>query len=276
MGIDIRYWAKTIFDSIINGIGYVIVHAAPVAAAFPASVSILRATNYATDAWFIVAGVEAVGYTAGHFALPVYRRGWLSVRQIIAAFAIYGIGIEGMILFYDVVPAFHAWYYQAESFTRFAQSLVALIFPLFTIMGAAIFALIAMLNEAKADETEDKEHQRKIQYRRDEIDLVAYEKETLATADIKVRERETNLRIKEHKAMSDSKGDSKGDSGISKEDSVKKFYASNPKASQRKASSATGVSQGQISKMLNRWESAGIVHRNGGGITFRDDSESAQ
>lgn len=191
---------KRYFDTFIDAIGYVIIKASPVIAAFPAAITILEAAGYTLEAWIKVGGVEFMGYAIGHAAVDMVRRKWLTLRQVAIGIGVYCLVIEGMLLGYDVAPAWNSWLNGQGSFAEAAQSTVSLLLPAFTLAGAALYAYWQYKEERTAAEKEDHDRDRAINDQRAAIDLDMYRREREQELELKREREETRNRIKEQQA----------------------------------------------------------------------------
>lgn len=268
-------------DSTVNSIGYTIVRVAPVAAPLPALTKLLDAQGYSLAAWFTVFGIEIIGYAIGELAVQFVRRGLATWRQAVWPLAIYSAVIEGLLIGYVVAPAIAN--YQTETINTGAliQACVAVLYPFFTLSGAALFALHQYLADLDESEAYERGLERERERERYRLEAERNQREWEAQQRQKEREAEAKLAIRLAKAEGakrgpvDSKPDSKPDSESPKRENqevvVINYYRDNPRAPQRKAALDTGISQSQISKILRDSESRGIIHRNGKGVEIIAD-----
>ena len=179
-------------DAIVDGVGYTIIRIASVAGAIPAMATVLHASGYAVYAWFVIVCVELVGYAIGEVTVRALQKGIINRRQAIWPIGIYAVVIEGMMLGYEVLPAWARWYAGELTSDGAIRSSVAILLPFFTLSGAALLAIKEHIDALVEDEEWTKEIERK----RDDINWEDDRAFKLAEREIKLSAKQTQALAK--------------------------------------------------------------------------------
>lgn len=263
-----------------------------------ASISVINTRAEAHHAgWnspLVSTGVAVLVPLATLAAALIRHRGWSAVFWVVSFFVAF---VSGSIQYqvYYIPGATGVEALEAYAFgygIPFAE-------VLFAIMEAvSINQWMAQRNEAESEQRRvaamekrqqqdeaDAEARRRLRQQQDaqqaefdrrkrEAELAAYEAKLKQDAELEREKAMTQLRIKEQKAIHPSDSvNQKVNHGDSDERVVLRFYAANPKAPQREAADATGVSQPKISRILRKAESTGLIHRNGNGVEILNQFE---
>jgi len=187
---------KTILDSGVNAIGYTIVRVAPVAAPLPALTKLLDAQGYSMAAWFTVFGIEIIGYAIGELAVQFVRRNLATWKQAALPLAIYSAVIEGLLIGYVVAPAIADYNAGAIDAGLLIQACVAILYPFFTLSGAALFALHQYLANIDESEAYDRQLERERENERYRLEVDREQREWEAKQRQKERDHEAKLAVK--------------------------------------------------------------------------------
>lgn len=270
---------KAWFDNLVDGIGYVIIRMAPIIAAFPAAITILKASGYTLDAWIKVGGIELMGYAIGHAAVTMIRSKTITIRQAVYAVGIYGLVIEGMLIGYDVLPAWEAFMNGTSDFATATQASVSMLLPAFTVAGAALYAFWQWNEQQSKHKEEDRSRTVAIEEQRAAIDIEMYRKEREQDLELRYQKEETANRIKEQKAVAklsdhtpgsistggrSNKNTSTESVGKVSSDGIGKqlvlYYKGNPGAKLEDAAKHVGWSVPVVSREISTLVEAGVFH----------------
>lgn len=180
---------KGFLDTGVGNVGYTLIRLAPIMAAVPAMLSLLRSADYSAYAWFLVGGVELTGYALGELTVRALQKGVITWKQALWPLGIYGLVIEGLLLGYDVIPAWANWYEGKMELAEAIRSSVSILLPFFTLTGAGMLAIHEYLEQITADE----EYIKEVSRQRDDISWQD-------DRDFKLAEREVKLSAKLSKA----------------------------------------------------------------------------
>lgn len=148
---------KGFLDTGVGNVGYTLIRLAPIMAAIPAMLSLLRSADYSAYAWFLVGGVELTGYALGELTVRALQKKVITWKQALWPLGIYGLVIEGLLLGYDVIPAWANWYEEKIEVAEVIRSSVSVLLPFFTLTGAGMLAIHDYLEQITADEEYTKE-----------------------------------------------------------------------------------------------------------------------
>lgn len=294
---------KTIVDWFVENVEHVLIRATPILAPLPSAFAITYALARAGWMYPALMGgiIEALGMGAGAFMgnvaaynqrhpqhplPPAWGRYLFGFYVLLAAFIIGG---------YETLPAISAWLEGAATTGEVIKSIVPLLFPGLTLIGAVIVALSRYMSrmddEVKHIQERTEAGQDAQQRRQDDdhnLDMEIKRMEAEQRLALRRAEAEQRLAIERQKAEAklstklstvnrqpvdssvnqdlEPEQTTTSEQPVDTDDTIAKLlelYKRNPKTSLRKAGNVVGMSHTGVDKALDRMVVSGLISRNG-------------
>lgn len=143
-----KNWWKRGVDAIVDSVGYAFIRTSPLTGPLP-SIYVLLSTASGWKSLLIVVGVELIGYAVGDTAVKAIKRKVLPERIIVYGIIAYLATIEGLMLGYNVIPAWTSWYAGTVNVADAIRASVSVLYPFFTLAGAGLFAFYEFMQEGE-------------------------------------------------------------------------------------------------------------------------------
>ena len=104
-----KNWWKRGVDAFVESVGYAFIRTSPLTGPLP-SIYVLLNTSSGWKSLLIVVGVELIGYAVGDTAVKAMKRKVVPDNIILWAIVAYLATIEGLMLGFNVIPAWTSWY----------------------------------------------------------------------------------------------------------------------------------------------------------------------
>lgn len=265
--INIKRYAKEIHD----GLGALLAYIAPLLAPLPSAIAIWSATGNL----IIAIVVESLGFSATAVALRTYRHNkqrpgqrfplWLPV----AMFGVYFATTMLIIIAAETLPTWAAWQAQELPAWEFIGSIAPALYPLLTMVGAGVYALVDNLDHLAIEH--DQEHA--IEHAQQELELERQRREMeieleQKTLDAEAKREASRLKLEAKLSQTSpsatkkpvlTTGETASDSDVLSQ--LETFVRQNPFASLRQIEDATGIGKDTAGRRLK----AGGWHKNGNG-----------
>lgn len=263
---------------LVTNVEAVLIMCTPLLAPLPSMFAVIRAFDKAgwQHANLVGGIVEIMGLAAGAFMGLVEGHNQRHPDRQIShwwgrgLFAFYFIVVEALILSSD-------------------PNVVSALLPGLTLVGSVIVGLRDLMRRAddqqaetmaKADnktaaerERQDAQFQLDLDIKRKEAEQQMAMRAAEHAQKLELERRKVETKLSTRVATVDNGVDSQavattGNTEVDSEkvDKLKAFYVLQPKASLRKAAAEVGLSHTGVSKILDRLESDGVIHRNGNGV----------
>lgn len=144
-----KNWWKKGVDAFVESAGYAFIRTSPLTGPLP-SVYVLLNTSNGWKSLLIVLGVELIGYAVGDTAVKALKRKVLPEKIILWAIGAYLATIEGLMLGYNVIPAWTSWHDGTVTTADAIRASVSILYPFFTLAGAGLYAFYEFMAEGDA------------------------------------------------------------------------------------------------------------------------------
>lgn len=146
-----KNWWKRSVDAVVDSVGYAFIRTSPLTGPLP-SVYVLLGTATGWKSLLIVVGVELIGYAVGDTAVKVAKKKIVPTKWILWAIIAYLATIEGLMLGYKVIPTWTLVGMGTVTLADAIQASVSVLFPLFTLAGAGLYALYDHMGQIEGKE----------------------------------------------------------------------------------------------------------------------------
>ena len=143
-----KNWWKRGVDAFVESVGYAFIRTSPLTGPLP-SIYVLLNTSSGWKSLLIVVGVELIGYAVGDTAVKAMKRKVVPDNIILWAIVAYLATIEGLMLGFNVIPAWTSWYDKSVNLSEAIRATVSILYPFFTLAGAGLYAFQEFMSEGE-------------------------------------------------------------------------------------------------------------------------------
>jgi len=265
------YNIKQVAKQTHDGLGAVLAYIAPLLAPLPSAIAIWSATGNI----IIAIVVESLGFSATAVALRTYRHNkeqperpfplWLPIGM----FAIYFATTILIIVAAETLPAWAAWHTGELPAWTFLASIAPALYPLLTMVGAGVYALVDSLDHfagqrAEIHAFEHAQQDLDLERRRREMEIELEQKQAEAHAKLEERRLKLEAKLSQDVPVRRDNGTSTTGETVGQDEKMGRIEAvieTTPYASLTQISEITGVPKSTAGRLLKK---AGY-HKNGNG-----------